>query len=143
MDWNGMFAVHYVLKKKFAKVLAHSAAIHSSLESLNYYVLFKEPYSLLSDRIDNSSNARIPDLFEALMVHGSKLSTDPRDQIYALAGLTAARDNPHFVIDYSLSVRQVFINIADYVLRSSQHLDFICANTRETGRLYLPARSSN
>lgn len=133
MDWNDMLAVQDILRKKFGSLLVHLSAVHWPLRDLRQSVYFKGPQSLLLDRVDSSSNARILDLFDALMMHRLKRSTDPRDKIYALVGLTAARDDPEYVIDYTLSVRQVYTNTADYLVRRSQHLDIICAKTKTRG----------
>jgi hypothetical protein len=43
--------------------------------------------------------------------------------VYALVGLTNARDDPRMQIDYSQSVRQVYISVVDYVLKREVKLD--------------------
>lgn len=57
-------------------------------------------------------------------------SSDPRDKVYALVGLTTARNDPDLVIDYTASVRQVYIATAKYIMASSGKLDFICSRPR-------------
>jgi hypothetical protein len=51
-----------------------------------------------------------PDLYTTLSAFTLKNSTDPRDRVYALVGLTTARDDPRFVINYSASVRRIYID---------------------------------
>ncbi|KAH8767593.1 heterokaryon incompatibility protein-domain-containing protein [Hyaloscypha finlandica] len=42
-----------------------------------------------------------PSLFEALTWHSDKLSSLPEDKVYALLGITTARDDPRIVVDYN------------------------------------------
>jgi hypothetical protein len=50
----------------------------------------------------------LPDLYTILYSFSFKRATNPRDRIYALVGLTTARDDPRYVIDYSAPVRRVY-----------------------------------
>jgi hypothetical protein len=52
-------------------------------------------------------------------------ATDPRDRIFALQGLAQERDKPEFVVDYSLSVEQVYRNFALYELFQRRDLNIL------------------
>jgi hypothetical protein len=58
---------------------------------------------------------------------GCRRAADPSDFVYALVGLTSARDDPLMLIDYSQSVRQVYMSVVEYVLTWEHKLDVICA----------------
>jgi hypothetical protein len=59
-----------------------------------------------------------------LQKHASKLASDPRDKIYALVGISKQRST--FPIDYSSSVRDVYMDLARTVITESKSLDIIC-----------------
>ena len=54
-------------------------------------------------------------------------STDPRDRIFALLGMTFdSRYGDHLLVaDYSLTTREVYINVTTHILRSRQTLDIL------------------
>jgi hypothetical protein len=80
-----------------------------------------------------------PGLLEALNFFRFHSATDPRDMVYAIVGLTEARDDPQMPIDYSQSVRQVYINVVDYVLSRDRKLDVICAGVPKENIYHLPS----
>ncbi|KAG0648879.1 Heterokaryon incompatibility [Hyphodiscus hymeniophilus] len=80
-----------------------------------------------------------PSLSKVLTFFNSHLSTDPRDMVYALIGVTSARDDPMMQIDYSSSVRQVYISVIDYVLKREVKLDVICGKLTWTSIPNLPS----
>jgi len=59
--------------------------------------------------------------------HWNKESTDPRDHIYGIIGLTTARDDEKLQIDYSKSPSQLFSEVTEYIILRSRNLDVICA----------------
>jgi hypothetical protein len=65
-------------------------------------------------------------------------ATDPRDRIFALQGLSQERNNPSFVVDYSLSVEQVYRNFAKYELFQRQDLNILSSAAAVTN-LDLPS----
>jgi hypothetical protein len=136
MQWSDMIEIQGFLCERFRTYLEDLSIKHLDLMDLVQSLLFRGPQSLLADR--DPQNSRNLDLFDAMMMHRLKLSTDPRDKVYALVGLTTARDDPRFVIDYSLSTRQVYLNTADYIISKSQDLDLILMKTRGTAKVDLP-----
>jgi hypothetical protein len=80
-----------------------------------------------------------PDINALLSTVWTKKASDPRDKIYALLGLSSARNDSRFVINDSASVRQVYINLVRYILVSSIRLDIICSNIRGSNEFDLPS----
>jgi hypothetical protein len=54
-----------------------------------------------------------------------KSSTDPRDKVHGIVGLTIARDDPRFTIDYSRTVSEVYRDVAEYVITTTHNLGII------------------
>ncbi|TVY16059.1 hypothetical protein LARI1_G003817 [Lachnellula arida] len=82
--------------------------------------------------------ATVPDIYTLLSVFWQKAATNPRDKVYALIGLSTARDDEAFSIDYSLSVREVYINLVKY-LATSRKLDVIVSVPRGSNDFDLPS----
>jgi hypothetical protein len=62
----------------------------------------------------------LPDLYDLLHFFCYHFATDPRDVDYALLGLSKARDDSRMTIDYSQSVRQVYMQSVDYVFNTRE-----------------------
>lgn len=145
MPWNKMVDVQNVLVDKFLDILDEvsqpfslSEGTLKHIRNLRHAVQFRGPKSLILDREDRLREPNQIDLFEGLMMHRLKKSTDPRDKIYAIVGLTKAADDPDFVIDYRFPTDQVFINTVDYLLRKSESLEIILVHTKGPTQLILP-----
>jgi hypothetical protein len=67
------------------------------------------------------------------------MSTDPRDQVFALVGITRARDSLEMAPNYALSAGQIFYNTTRYILLSSKKLDIIYLQPREDSPFELPS----
>ena len=93
------------------------------------------PKSLLLSRF--SPTASRPPLFELLVSHKSKKSTDPKDKVYALLGISSSRDS-FGDIDYSLSMREVYSHTARHIIRMSKMLDVICVKQHNLNQFNLP-----
>ena len=57
-------------------------------------------------------------------IRRSLKATDPRDKIYATLGVLRQREKRELVPDYSLSVRDVYINATRYLIRKTKTLDY-------------------
>jgi len=69
----------------------------------------------------------------------NKISTDPRDKVYGIAGLTAARDDPRFIVDYSHTVFEVYRDVVKYVVTATQNLEIISSGKGEVHPDWLPS----
>lgn len=79
------------------------------------------------------------DLAQTLLKHRFKESSDPKDMIYSLIGLSSAHRDPRFVVDYSKSVCQVYTDVVEYVVATTKKLDIICAMPRGLNPYKLPS----
>jgi hypothetical protein len=100
-------------------------------------IVFRGPRALRLRKYTRSSD--IPDLYTMLSTFWTSKATDPRDKIYALIGLTTARDNLDLVIDYSAPIGKVFLDATKYILVSSRKLDVICSLPRGENSFDLPS----
>jgi len=85
-----------------------------------------------------SSSTSEPPLLELLLTHKSKNSTDPRDKVYALVGISSSQKS-FGPIDYSLSMRDVFTHTARHIITSTKRLDVICVKQQDENQYDLPS----
>jgi hypothetical protein len=76
-------------------------------------------------RDQNALKNSQPSLLPALLLHRDKTCTDPRDKVYGTLGMLSAYERSEILVDYSLPVGQVFINVVDYLLSTTRRLDVI------------------
>lgn len=93
------------------------------------------PKSLLLSRY--SPTASNPPLFELLVTHKSKKSTDAKDKVYALVGISNSRDS-FGEIDYSQSMREVYTHTARHIINKSKRLEVICVKQNDMNQFDLP-----
>jgi len=79
-----------------------------------------------------------PPLLELLLTHKSKKSTDPKDKVYALVGISSSRHS-FGVIDYSLSVQEIYTHTSRHIITTSQKLDIICVKNHFLNDYGLPS----
>ena len=61
-------------------------------------------------------------LFHCVLYHFHRRSTDPKDKLYGLLGLTSTLGNPSIEIDYSLTTAQIYTKFARNEIISSKRL---------------------
>ncbi|KAG9231580.1 hypothetical protein BJ875DRAFT_506607 [Amylocarpus encephaloides] len=71
-----------------------------------------------------------PPLLELLLSHKSKKSTDPKDKVFALVGISNARTS-FGPIDYSRSLKDIFSHTARLIISSTRKLDIICVRQHD------------
>lgn len=76
-------------------------------------------------------------LLDLLRSHYSKFSTDSRDKVFGIVGISDAR--PAFTIDYTWSTEKVFIYTAKFIIEKTRNLDIICNPKRDESTLFLPS----
>jgi hypothetical protein len=64
-------------------------------------------------------------LLPALLFYRDRTCTDPRDKVYGILSMLSAYERSEFLVDYSLPVGHVFINVVDHVLSTTRRLDII------------------
>jgi hypothetical protein len=118
-------------------------AVEQQLHSLFYkspsYIrtlTFGGPRGLQLSRY--SPNLSAPPLLELLLSHKSKKSTDPKDKVYALVGISSSR-HTFGTIDYSLSMREIYTHTASHIITTSQKLDVTCVKQHDFNQYDLPS----
>ena len=81
------------------------------------------PTSLLDLKTDNRGKGA---LLEALRKYREKLALDPRDKLFGILGILPEDVRKDFRANYDLSVKDVYVEVVDYVLKTTQCLDIIC-----------------
>lgn len=66
--------------------------------------------------------------YESLLHNSKKICSYLIDRVYSLVGLTSARIDGRFAIDYHRGIRQVFIDAAQYTIATDKALSIICAS---------------
>ncbi|KAF4967947.1 hypothetical protein FSARC_4600 [Fusarium sarcochroum] len=64
-------------------------------------------------------------LLEVLRACRRKLASDPRDKIYGILGVLPASIRDEFRADYNLSVKDVYTEVVDFLLKTTERLDII------------------
>lgn len=73
--------------------------------------------------------SRQESIIDILIRYRAKICMDPRDRIYAILGLVETCERAHFSVDYSISVRRLFIDVIKCDLEENKSLDSICVST--------------
>jgi hypothetical protein len=85
----------------------------------------------------------LPQLADLLLRFGGHNATDPRDYVFSLVGLSTARNNPRFLIDYHLNTQEVYISVFRYTLITTLKLDILCYQPRRENPFELPTWCPN
>jgi hypothetical protein len=76
-------------------------------------------------------------LLEVMRACRTKLAADPRDKVFGILGILPDDIRSEFPVDYNLHVKEVYINVVDNVLSTTERLDII----RES--IHFPIHSSS
>lgn len=85
-----------------------------------------------------SPHISAPPLLELLISHRSKNSTDPKDKVYALVGISDSALT-FGKVDYARSIREVYTHTAQHIISSSRKLDVICVKQHDHDQFNLPS----
>lgn len=55
-----------------------------------------------------------------------QLSSDPKDKVFGVLGVLGKEVSEEFAVDYGKSVKDVFTDVVDFLLTTTEHLDVIC-----------------
>jgi hypothetical protein len=76
-------------------------------------------------------------LLEVLRTCRRKLAVEPRDKVFGILGILPEEVRVQFPPDYGLSVKEVYTNVVDYLLTTTERLDVICE------AIYFPLHTSS
>ncbi|KAH6713208.1 heterokaryon incompatibility protein-domain-containing protein [Leptodontidium sp. MPI-SDFR-AT-0119] len=65
-------------------------------------------------------------LLEVLRACRRKLASDPKDKLFGILGVLPEDTRTEFRADYSLSVKDVYTEVVDYLLKTTERVDVIC-----------------
>ncbi|KAK0649747.1 heterokaryon incompatibility protein-domain-containing protein [Cercophora newfieldiana] len=65
-------------------------------------------------------------LLEILRACRRKLASDPKDKLFGVLGILPQKVRNEFRADYSLSLKEIYTEIVDYILKTTEKLDVIC-----------------
>lgn len=65
-------------------------------------------------------------LLEIMRICRRKLSSDPKDKVFGVLGILNEDVRDEFTVDYGSSVKDIYTDVVDYLLTTSERLDVIC-----------------
>jgi hypothetical protein len=65
-------------------------------------------------------------ILKVLRAFRRKLASDPKDKLYGILGVLPQVTRKEFRVDYSLSVKDIYTEIVDYVVKTTESVDIIC-----------------
>ncbi|KAH8756767.1 heterokaryon incompatibility protein-domain-containing protein [Diaporthe sp. PMI_573] len=65
-------------------------------------------------------------LLEVLRMCRRKLSSDPKDKVFGVLGVLGKEVREEFTVDYGKSVKDVYTDVVDFLLTTTDRLDVIC-----------------
>ncbi|KAF4635065.1 hypothetical protein G7Y89_g3025 [Cudoniella acicularis] len=127
-------------------LLSMSANMESIKEHLVRSVYPNDPTSIFSLmgggprglHLTKFSESHEPQLLELLYSHMSKFSTDPKDKVYALIGVSSSRET-FGPTDYTRSIHDAYIHTAWHIISTTKSLDVICASQNDDNIYDLPS----
>jgi hypothetical protein len=96
----------------------HKGLLHPESEPKN---VGPAPFAINRVSVSNGKQTR---LLQLLKDSWSALATDPKDKVYGLLGLAADCEGS-LAADYTLDRFQVYLRVADHILKTHRNLDFI------------------
>lgn len=82
--------------------------VMSDIRVFYWYLLTRDAPALFWHIEPRYENAESYSLYDAIEFYASKLCEDPRDKVYGLLGMVSRRSQKNIVVDYRLSVREVY-----------------------------------
>ena len=76
-------------------------------------------------------------LLQVLRLCRKKLAFDPRDKVFGILGVLPENIRDNFRVDYSLSAKEAYTDVVDYLLSTTERVDIICE------AIYFPLCSSS
>lgn len=138
LDWNRLRIVQRVLGEEHDKSMQQKILLYPHLRDFSK-ALYRFGVRNVAIRTSYLRHHTALDIFTLLSIFWEKDTTDPRDKVYAFVGLSTARDDPKFIIDYTLSVAQVYTSVAQYIILTTGKLDVILSTPRGDNQYGLPS----
>ena len=137
MSWSRLL----FLSETLDKVLARARDEDYQDDSAIVFLMMRGGPGILkatASSIVSFSETQPQPLLDLLCAHMIKGSTDPRDKVYGLLGISA--DNSYFgKISYECSTRATFLHTARYIISTTQKLNVICIKQNDDNPHHLPS----
>lgn len=137
ISWSKVEEVQNIMARHYTYELSKIAHTEPNLDRFAQCMERGGARKLREARLGSPNS--LPDLHSLLCTFWAFNATDPRDKVFALVGLSSARDDSRLVIDYSSSVRAIYISVGTYILDFSKKLDFICSLPHGANPFDLPS----
>ncbi|KAI8633540.1 heterokaryon incompatibility protein-domain-containing protein [Xylariaceae sp. FL1651] len=99
------------------------SALQSSL-SYSQALVYEGPNNLL--HFDSLNGLGEESLLNIMRAFRRKLTSDPRDRVFGILGVLPEAARKVFPVNYNSSVKEVYTNVVDYLLYTTERLDVIC-----------------
>jgi hypothetical protein len=131
MEWTDMKAAIIAVRKEFNFLLA--AFIDKDVAPHMVTLITGGPICFINcfgEIDDEDTSVREAPLGYLLHLHRYKLSSDPRDKIFSLLGLTSLQMQKRISVNYKISVTDLYINTVTHIIREEKLLNIIMENKR-------------
>ncbi|KAF5611565.1 heterokaryon incompatibility het-6, partial [Fusarium subglutinans] len=127
--WRRLWVVQEVSNAKRIMVYCGSTRLEwkkyqSASFSYVQTLIYQGPASLPDLKFHMSDGEEA--LLQVLRTCRRKLASDPRDKLYGILGVLPAGIREEFRADCNLSVKDVYTEIVDFLLKTTEKLDIIC-----------------
>lgn len=136
IEWKALDRVCDIFKEHEVFLLKLFYKNHSYVRTL----IAGGPKSLQLSRY--SPGNTVPPLLELLTSHKGKKSTDPKDKVFALVGISSSR-HTFGKIDYSNSMKEVYSHTARHIISNTNRLEVICLKQHDVPEYNLPSWAPN
>ncbi|KAI1125016.1 heterokaryon incompatibility protein-domain-containing protein [Nemania abortiva] len=109
------------------------SSVHGSL-NYSHALAYEGPNSLLD--LDSVYGLGEASLLNVLRGCRRKLTSEPRDRVFGILGVLPTVVRQEFPVDYNLSVKEIYTNVVDFLLNTTERLDILCES------IHFPRQSS-
>lgn len=99
----------------------------SQQQRLHYHFVLTNIGPASLERLRQWAGAGPTSLLNVLQGCRLKLSSEPRDKVFGVLGILSQGVEYSFPPDYNASLREVYTNVVDFLLRATGSLDVICS----------------
>ncbi|KAJ2975522.1 hypothetical protein NUW58_g8329 [Xylaria curta] len=114
----------YYFPASLAQGSKHQLALQSSLLNYSRVLAYEGPNSLLD--LDSVNSLGDESLLNVMRAFRRKLTIEPRDRIFGILGVLPEAVRREFPVDYNLSVKEIYTNVVNFLLNTTERLDVIC-----------------
>jgi hypothetical protein len=118
-----------------ARMGGRRSTISPNQFSYSQVLVYQGPSSLPA--LESYMDLKEGSLLEVMRACRRKLASDAKDKLFGILGVLPDDVRKEFRADYSLSVKDVYTEVVDYLLKTTERLDVIC------DAIHFPAHTSS